>query len=257
MGLDVGALSRRYGVPMRGVVHVGAHAGQEFAHYEACGLKNQVWVEPQPGPFAQLRAALPNEPRIRLFNVACGSSRTTAVMHEIEGNRGLSNSLLEPDLELKASRWKRLELKAGGTFEVPVVPLDELLEESGARAEDYSLLSIDTQGYELEVLRGATRLLEKGIQAIDCEVSTVAFYKGSALLPEIEAFVGERGFVRVFTKWGVRDHGDAFFVRRSLLGPWRRWWVERLGPAERGKRPSVRGAVGPARAPGGSARAGS
>jgi FkbM family methyltransferase len=193
IGLDVPGLAGRHGIVLRGVVHIGAHTGQEFARYEQAGIRQQVWVEPQPGPFAQLRAAIPDEPRIRLFNVACGSVRTTATMHHIEGNRGLSDSLLPPDHALMGQRWRDRTFTPGGTFEVPVVPIDDLLAVSNADPTLYNFLSIDTQGYELEVLRGATEALTTA-DAVLLEVSFRELYAGQPLAHELIAFLGDRGF---------------------------------------------------------------
>lgn len=249
IGLDVPGLAGRHGIVLRGVVHVGAHTGQEFARYEQAGIRQQVWVEPQPGPFAQLRATIPDEPRFRLFNVACGSVRTTATMHHIEGNRGLSDSLLEPNHALMGQRWRDRTFTPGGTFEVPVVPVDDLLAESGADPALYNFLSIDTQGYELEVLRGATALLRTSIECLSIEISTIPFYAGQCLLPELDTFLAQHGFTRIYTRWGPRDHGDGFYVRASRISPWQRWVIETFGPRQRGKRPSRRVPTPPRAAP--------
>ena len=218
---------------------MGAHVGQEFAHYEATGLRQQIWIEPQPGVFAQLRAALPDEPRIRAFNVACGSARSRATMHHIEGNRGLSDSLLEPDLALKRERWKDRDFRPGGTIEVDVIPLDDLFTQHDLDPRRYNLLCVDTQGFELEVLRGSTRLLRDAIDCLHLEVSTIPFYTGQCLLPDLDRFLAGAGFARVHTRWGPRDHGDAFYVRASRLTHWQRRVLAIFGPRQRGKRPSV------------------
>ena len=56
-----------------------------------------------------------------------------------------------------------------------------------------SLLKIDVQGFELEVLKGATGLLPE-IDAVSVEASDVELYEGQALLGEIERFLDEAGF---------------------------------------------------------------
>jgi FkbM family methyltransferase len=55
------------------------------------------------------------------------------------------------------------------------------------------LLKADVQGYELEVLKGATRCLEF-TEMLILEVSFRRIYKDNALAHEIVAYVGERGF---------------------------------------------------------------
>ncbi|MDA9521547.1 hypothetical protein XI06_14610 [Bradyrhizobium sp. CCBAU 11434] len=55
-------------------------------------------------------------------------------------------------------------------------------------------LKIDTQGYELEVLRGATKLLDK-IDAILLEVALIEINQGAPLLHDVLPFMHNIGFV--------------------------------------------------------------
>lgn len=56
------------------------------------------------------------------------------------------------------------------------------------------LLKIDTQGYELEVLKGAERLLDR-IDAILLEVALIEINEGAPLIDEILPFLRNIGFV--------------------------------------------------------------
>ena len=55
------------------------------------------------------------------------------------------------------------------------------------------LLKIDTQGYELEILKGAEQTL-KYIEAIYAEVSLVELYKNQPLFDEIFKYIKKSGF---------------------------------------------------------------
>lgn len=211
--LDFPKLWMRYRLPSRGVIHVGAHAGQERIAYSACGLIRQVWIEPQPEVFLRLRAAIPESRDVRLFNVACGDRTGRAVMHRLAGNDGLSNSLLRPTLHLE--RWPGIHTE--GTLEVPVVRLDDLLTQTQLPASGFSLLVLDVQGFELAVLRGADRTLE-AIDAVACEIANVPLYENGSTAESLDAHLADRGFTRVLTKWSAGCAGDAFYIRRSLLG---------------------------------------
>lgn len=68
--------------------------------------------------------------------------------------------------------------------------LDSLL----SAVEAPGFLKIDTQGYELEVLRGATRLLDR-LGAILLEVAIIEINEGAPLLDEVVQFMREIGFV--------------------------------------------------------------
>ncbi|MFN0012132.1 MAG: FkbM family methyltransferase [Phycisphaerales bacterium] len=205
------ALSR-FRVPPRGVIHVGAHEGQELPAYQRFGFVNQVWIEPQPDLFARLRARLPASPTIRAFHTACGEVPGEADMHVLANNDGLSNSLLEPRLHLEAHP----QYPRGGTVRVKVVPLDDLLAREGLDPAAYSLLAVDVQGYELHVLRGAPRTLA-AMDAVLCEVNTREMYAGCALLPQIDEHLANAGFTRVITDMSTRGYGDALYVRPAVV----------------------------------------
>jgi len=56
------------------------------------------------------------------------------------------------------------------------------------------LLKIDTQGYELEVLKGATGLMDK-LEAILLEVAIIEINEGAPLLDKVVSFMRDLGFV--------------------------------------------------------------
>ena len=69
--------------------------------------------------------------------------------------------------------------------------LDSLrLELNGAS----NLLKIDAQGYELEILKGATASL-RSFEAVLLEIAIIEINKGAPLLHEVTAFMAEIGFV--------------------------------------------------------------
>lgn len=56
-------------------------------------------------------------------------------------------------------------------------------------------LVIDTEGTTLDVLKGSTGLID-GVRLIYAEVQTQEIRPGVSLLPDVDAFLAERGFVR-------------------------------------------------------------
>ncbi len=74
---------------------------------------------------------------------------------------------------------------------VPLRTLDSFIDTSSLRAP--ALLKADVQGYELEVLRGATRCLEL-CEVLLIEVSFRRLYEHSPLAHDIVGHLGAKGF---------------------------------------------------------------
>ncbi len=217
--LDLERLLKRYALRPGGVIHVGAHHGQEAATYRALGLARQAWFEPNPVAFAALERGLAGMSDVRLFNLALGEAQGRAVMHTSAFGEGMCDSLLPPTA-LAGERWPGLA--ATGTIEVEVARLDDVLSREGLDASGFGLMVIDVQGYELPVLRGAERALREGLCAVVTEVSREAFYEGGALMGDLDAHLGARGFRRVAAAWPAKNHGDAMYVRLGALAGVRR-----------------------------------
>lgn len=213
MELDLRTLLEECRLSPRGVIHVGAHVGDEADEYLRCGIRDQIWIEPQPEVFAKLRERIGSNAAARAFNVACGSSPGQAEMHLLNGNEGRSNSLLEPKLHLE----RFPDFKPAGTITVPVVRLDDLLAREGIDPRAYPLLVLDVQGFEMHALKGAEAYLSRACQAIVSEVAAAELYAGGCLVNELDAHLASRGFVRVRTKWAAGCAGDAFYVQRKLV----------------------------------------
>jgi FkbM family methyltransferase len=225
---DFAALRTRFGLAARGVVHVGAHIGQEAHLYDAAGLSRQVWIEPTPDVFERLLQNIPKRPDVRAFRVAGGAENGTAKMFVLANRDGGANSLLEPKTHLKDYPQYPLD----GSIEVPVRRIDDLLTENGLSLADFNWLTLDTQGFELQVLRGCEKLIEQ-LEVINTEVFTGEVYAHCAKLPEMDAFLGQRGFVRAICELGKRGFGDALYVRREKLSPWQQRRINWFGPPGR------------------------
>jgi FkbM family methyltransferase len=84
------------------------------------------------------------------------------------------------------------------------------------------LLKVDTQGYEMEVLKGATGLLQR-VVAIQLELSLTPLYEGAPTFVEMIDFMASAGFDLFSIVPGLRDQRsgrllqvDGFFVRSEL-----------------------------------------
>jgi FkbM family methyltransferase len=90
---------------------------------------------------------------------------------------------------------------------------------------DFDLIKIDTQGSEIDILKGGQRIC-KNAKGILLETSVVEFNKGAPLHNDVVSFMEEYGFVEkecvdeknIVTEYGLHIHQkDVLFVNKSLL----------------------------------------
>jgi FkbM family methyltransferase len=170
------------------VLDVGANTGQYATSLRLSGYRGDIIsFEPLRDAYAGLHRAAADDPRWQTMNVALGASPERVPMH-ISANSYSSSFLPITSACIDAAP----EAAYVGEEHVDVVTLDSLdLPEHVA-----ILLKADVQGYEPEVLRGATRLLER-TALLELELSLVPLYYGQELVHEVCASVRRAGFVPV------------------------------------------------------------
>jgi FkbM family methyltransferase len=189
---------------VRGVIHVGAHHGQEYGDYlETFGQDIKThWFEPLHEAYVVLEANLLNKPGTVLYNCALGPEETKMKIWEDSGNGGQSSSLMRPKDHL--TQWDHITFAQ--TSEVDVKILDSFA------IRDANVLVIDAQGYELEVLKGAKETLDT-IDHVFCEINSKEMYEGCPSLFDLDCFLGEHGFVLREDWWTSDNWGDAYWSR--------------------------------------------
>jgi FkbM family methyltransferase len=107
---------------------------------------------------------------------------------------------------------------------VPVERLDQLAAPF-VRSDSRLMLKIDTQGYELEVLKGATGLLDQ-VVCMQVELSLVSLYEGAPSFLEMIGHAKSLGFeifnvVPVFkdSRSGQVLQVDGYFLRTEVVHP--------------------------------------
>jgi FkbM family methyltransferase len=198
---------KEFNMHVRGIVHVGAHYGQEFTVYKENGIHDIVFIEPCWMAFKTLQDRVGGDDRVVLFKCACSDREGTQEMYTETLNQGQSNSLLKPKLHLV----HHPEIQFTSTELVPLRTLDSL----PFTRSKYNLLMMDTQGAEMMVLRGATETLQT-IDYVYTEVNDQELYENNAVVSEIDAFL--TGFSRVRSFWVPnKGWGDALYIRDTVL----------------------------------------
>jgi len=94
----------------RGVIHVGAHVGQERHMYAKFGLKF-VWIEPIPDVFQQLTENIRDFPDQRAINALITNEDGALCTLHTSNNSGQSSSVL--DLHLHKDIWPEVSFTHG------------------------------------------------------------------------------------------------------------------------------------------------
>jgi FkbM family methyltransferase len=195
----------QYNFNVRGVIHVGAHYGQEYEDYInnfGEGIKTH-WFEPLEEPYTKLVDKLSYDSNAKTYKIALSEERGNAKIHVDSGNEGQSSSLLKPVMHKEIFSHITFER----TEEVEVARLDDF------NISDCNVLVLDVQGNELAVLKGGLKTLES-IDYVFTEFNTVEMYEGCPSLEDIDTILIPLGFERVQT-WFTQNHwGDAFYLRK-------------------------------------------
>jgi len=170
------------------VLDVGANRGQFTLM--ACLVLPQVPVqayEPLLTEAAVFRVVHGRREGVTLHALALGDQPGEAELH-VSG-RADSSSLL-PIGDLQARLFP--STAEVGRQKVTVATLDSL--PAHWRTASRALLKLDVQGFELNVLRGATEAL-KHCAYVYAECSEMPLYSGQALRAEVEEFLRQQGLV--------------------------------------------------------------
>lgn len=102
------------------------------------------------------------------------------------------SSLLQPDPYLTNNYPALYCARYVSSIEVETTTLDKWVEENDINAIDY--IKIDTQGTELEILRGGSKIL-KYIRCLEVEVEFNPIYLGQPVFSDIDKFLRDRDFI--------------------------------------------------------------
>ena len=174
------------------VIDVGAHYGEyaTMLRHEIGYRGRIVSFEPVSDSFAKLQRAKGHDPLWRGERHALGSENSSL---EINLFSASDLNSLRP-LTAFASEWQSTATQVRGKETVSVKRLDDVIQRcTEGILNPRVFLKLDTQGYDLEVLKGATNSLEM-IVGLQTEVATSPLYEGMPVFPEGVTAVTDLGF---------------------------------------------------------------
>lgn len=180
-------------IPITGVIDAGAFDGAISLHMANLYAAAEIFAfEPAPQTYALLEHAAKTQPRIKSFPFALSDQNGRA---ELNINRAPGTNSI---LQVQQSDEMRAVLGTGGeTLErVPIEMrrLDDFLQAYPSFRP--TLLKTDTQGFDLNVLRGAKQTLSTSVRAVIAEVRffTPAYEGDTSLLEPMDNYLSAHGF---------------------------------------------------------------
>ena len=198
------------------VLDVGANTGQFATDLRATGWTGRiVSFEPLSTAHRALSERAAADP-LWIVPPAMALGATAGKSEINVSANSVSSSLLAIDAQVVAvepnTQYTSVETIDVGTLDGIVSP---------AWAGPFAL-KLDTQGFELEVLRGAEKTLPH-VQVIATEMSLVSLYTGGARFADVYRFLEDRGFSAIAITEGFVDtvrnemlQVDVVFIRKPI-----------------------------------------
>ena len=200
------------------VFDIGANTGQYSSDLRRLGYSNRIIsFEPLKSAFDQLRNKSSKDDYWSVHNYALGNENCINTIN-VAGN-SQSSSILE----MLPSHF---ESAPGSQYidkqEIEIKRLDTVFDTFDIDREKI-MLKIDTQGFEKNVLDGASKVLDK-ISLIQLEMSIIHLYENETPFMEMISYLDEKGFQLVSLENGFSDINtgqllqvDGIFVNKLSL----------------------------------------
>jgi FkbM family methyltransferase len=201
---------------IRTACDVGANRGDwSLGLLRLLKIERLTALEPNPDVFAVLQAQLAPFAGVTCINAAAGDTAGTVTLN-VEAMSALSSIR---SLSARGRLIHSVPPQPVAALSVPQVTLDDTL----ADYDEVSLLKIDVQGYEREVLLGAQRVLAR-CRCLAIEVLyEPSYYAGALRFPELVQLVEAVSPLRLscvsepaLSFDGRGAWADAFFLHPSL-----------------------------------------
>jgi FkbM family methyltransferase len=172
------AAMKRRGFNPKTAIDVGAYSGEWTVSLLQLFPQTPVlMIEPQPAKKQRLEALTQLHNGVKLAPVLLGS----AAASDVTFYQADTGSSVLPDPGNSSAQSTAMTMAT----------LDAVTQ--GTYFERPDFLKLDVQGYEIEVLKGAERVLES-VEAVMMEVNLIAINQGAPLVHEAVAYMAARGF---------------------------------------------------------------
>ena len=179
------------------VIDVGAHKGEYLKKIRKIKPSKIYAFEPQKKIFQQLKVNTKKFKEVKIFNYACNDKdiKQTFFINSLTS----TSSLLKPNESNWWIKFKKFILQKNSLIESMEVIKTKTLDSIIFKELDPHskiLIKIDTEGNELNVLKGSKKILQKrNVSFIQVEVAKNEIYESNKS-EELEAFLNKQGYFK-------------------------------------------------------------
>ena len=171
------------------ILDIGANKGQYTMRLRRAGYKGKIIsFEPISSIFTELKNQVKKDIKWKAVNIALGNYDGKIKINISKNSE--SNSILNILPRHIKSDPKSVYV---GSEEVTIKKLDSIFSKY-IDFHDRTFMKLDTQGYEINILEGASKSLEN-IIGIQIEMSLVSLYKGDKLFLDVTKYLYNKGFL--------------------------------------------------------------
>ncbi len=193
------------------LIHVGGHHGEEIDFYSSYNLKKVIYFEPVKA-FSEIISKKINKKNLdnfEVYNLGLGGENVDQEIFIADGTSSDSTSLLEPrPSDITFSNKEKVKIRTFKSLNLGKIDLG----------------IIDTQGFELEVLKG----LEEEIynfKYLVVEFNVFEGYIGQVVFSDLDNYLSNKSFTRIKTVRKINqknyndvNYGDAIYINNKLIG---------------------------------------
>lgn len=203
--------------PIKKILHLGAHLGNEIEFYKELNPDVIYWFEANPELIPELTNTISKYPNIeqKVFNYAV-SSETKKINFNLIYSDDMTNTGCSSILELKEHSKQYPHIKKIKTVEVNAVKIDEFLT-SNNLITDFDYINMDIQGSEYEVLSTSELLFSTNLkfQIFQLETCQIEMYFGQKLESDIVEFMKSKGYKKESYYAWAHNWGDCLFIKNN------------------------------------------
>jgi FkbM family methyltransferase len=195
-------LRLKIGLDPKVIFDIGANVGQTVDFYQDLYPKAHVYsFEPIPSTFKRLKNHCIEMSNVSCFDLAFGEKEESQRIKILADANSVLNSLntdVQADLTSSDEGYQSAEVK--------VKKLDDFAKEN--KITHIDLLKIDTEGFEMPVLHGASKLLDsQSVSAIVCEAGFMRANTRNTYFGDINDFLEAKGYAL----FGIYEMGHLGF----------------------------------------------